>query len=322
MSNSLRTEFKIAKGNCLFNLSSQFLTIGSCFSDMIAEHLTQNKFQVLGNPFGTVYNPISLFRLLQEEDFNDSKFIDREGIWLHHDFHSEFRNSSKEELAEVISDTKRLSNENLRNADCLIITYGTAWIYETLNDSYIVSNCHKTPQKYFNKRLLSIEEMMIAQDEFLNFVFSVNSKIQVLLTLSPVRHTKDGIPENQLSKSSLRLLCDRGQSSFQKVEYFPSYEIMMDDLRDYRFYKDDLIHPTSFAENYIWEKFRDTYLDKQANEFIDEWKKITSALAHKPFNPESKEHRRFVDASIQKLRQMSEKVNVSKEIALFQQQLD
>ncbi len=320
-SDSLRTEIKIPRSDWNIGLKDSVVTIGSCFSDTIGEKLRQYKFKISVNPFGTVYNPISIFNLLQDEEVDPGRVVKSQGMYLHYDFHSAFRSSKEDELLKSLAESKRSAISDLRSATYLIITFGTSWIYELKSTEAIVANCHKVPQKEFSKRLLGLKEIIKAFDQLVEHLKKVNSELKILLTVSPVRHIKDGIQENQLSKSILRVICDFAVSSYDHVQYFPSYEIMMDDLRDYRFYKDDLIHPTAFAENYIWERFQETYFDKATLEFAKEWKAILSALEHRPFNPQSDEHQRFIKRQLDKLKELSTLCDVSSETTRFEKLL-
>lgn len=319
--NKFRTEVIVSKSNFQLSVGSAFLTLGSCFADVIGQRLNQYKFPVSANPFGTVYNPISLYGLLNEE-LDVNLFLEREGLWLHHNYHSDLRATSKTELTELIVSTNEETLSVLKNVDYLVLTYGTAWVYETTEGGQVVSNCHKVPQKQFHKRLLGMEEMIKAQGSFLDKVFQLNPNIKVLMTVSPVRHIKDGLSESQLSKSMLRVLCDLAVSSHENVSYFPSYEMMVDDLRDYRYYKDDLIHPTDFAQDYIWDKFKEAYFDDRANFFIKEWSKIIAAKHHRPFNPNAISHQNFLKSTLRKVRELSGLVDVTEEVDFFSRQVN
>ena len=318
-SNSLRTEIKIQNSDWNIGLKDSIITIGSCFSDSIGERLKKYKFNTLVNPFGTVYNPISIFRLLQDQPIDPDRVVENQGLFLHYDFHSSFRKDNKEDLLKSLDEIKVSTIDKLRKADCLVITLGTAWVYELASTGEIVANCHKVPQKGFSKRLLGLKEIIKAFDGLVESLRPLNPDLKILLTVSPVRHIKDGIEENQLSKSMLRVICDFAVSSYDHVAYFPSYEIMMDDLRDYRFYKDDLIHPTEFAEEYIWKKFMETYFDSETLEFVKEWQSILAAMEHRPFNPGSPDHRLFCQSQIEKLDALSEVVDVREEKEFFNQ---
>lgn len=318
---SLRTEIEIQPSEAKINLGDKVLTIGSCFSDSIGAKLLKNKFDVLSNPYGTTYNPISIFKILTSGGINYNKFVEHGGVTFHHDFHSELRADDQRKLEKLLQRRKEDVTQYLRSANWLIITFGTAWVYELVESGDVVNNCHKVPQKGFNRRLLGMKEMALAMDKTIEELKKINPDLNILMTVSPVRHTKDGLQENQLSKSMLRVLCDFAVTSHENVHYFPSYEIMVDDFRDYRFYKDDMIHPTNFAEQYIWDKFQSVYFSDDAMKFVHDWKYITSAMEHKPFNPTSREHQNFIKAQIDKLESLKGIVDVSEEEVWFKDKL-
>lgn len=318
---SFRTELKPKPSPLLVGLKDRVFTIGSCFSDAIGQRLANHKFDTLVNPFGTVYNPVSIFNLLSDSAIDKAKVVERHGHFFHFDFHSSLSAKSKAELLSEIDRIKENALKNLANTNILIVTFGTAWVYEHINFESIVANCHKVPQREFRKRLLGMKEMVEAIDAFIGKLKIVNPKIQLLLTVSPVRHIKDGLVDNHLSKSMLRVLCDFVTSSYDHDHYFPSYEIMIDDLRDYRYYKDDLIHPTPFAEDYIWDIFCETHMDSATRTFVHKWEQIRSAMAHRPFNPDSQNHQKFIRDQLNKLDQLSAQVDVGDEISFFREQI-
>lgn len=318
---SFRTELNLPVVQEKMNLKDSVITIGSCFSDVIGAYLKESKINSLCNPFGTVYNPISIFNLLMENDWNKGKFVEHSGSFFHYDAHSSFYASSQLSLNQQLTACKDLALKELEKADWLVITFGTTFVYRLKRSGEIVSNCHKIPQKYFTKDSLSIEEISGAFEGFYKELKENNSKIKLLLTVSPVRHIKDGLENNSVSKSKLRVICDILQAKFNDVFYFPSYEIMVDDLRDYRFYKKDMIHPNDLAEEYIWNKFQQTYLDSETRDFIKKWKKIKEAIGHKPFNPESTAHQLFLKNTLDALQRLKKHVNVSQEEKILRDQI-
>ena len=255
-------------------------------------------------PFGTVYNPISIFNLLKENEWDESKFLEHSGSFFHYDAHSSFFSTSQNSLNKQLTACKDLVLRGLKKADWLVITFGTTFVYLLKESGEIVSNCHKVPQKHFKKESLSIGEISEAFEGFYKELKENNSKIKLLLTVSPVRHIKDGLENNSVSKSKLRIICDTLQEEYNDVFYFPSYEIMMDDLRDYRFYKKDMIHPSDLAEEYIWNKFQHAYFDSETRDFIKKWKKINEAIGHKPFNAKSEAHQRFLINTLDELQKL------------------
>jgi hypothetical protein len=316
-----RTELQTPTSEIKIELDDSVITIGSCFSDVIGSFLINNKFDTLINPFGTVYNPVSIFNLLWEQEWDDNKFVESNGSIFHHDAHASFFSDSITELKNELRDVKKQTINRLNKCNWLIVTVGTAIVYKLKDTGDVVANCHKVPQKNFIKSTLSVKEMISAFEAFYNHIKEVNPSINILLTVSPVRHIKDGLQDNAVSKSKLRVVCNEFQKQYSNVQYFPSYEIMMDDLRDYRFYKADMIHPNEVAENYIWDKFQETYFDNETQKFIKEWKKIKDAIAHRPFNPKSEAHQKFLAKTLIELGAFTEKIDVSREESILKEQL-
>ncbi|UXX78749.1 GSCFA domain-containing protein [Reichenbachiella carrageenanivorans] len=317
--NNFRTEYHARPAGLQVDHASKLLTIGSCFSDNIGQKLLSDKFEVLVNPFGTVYNPVSIFNLLAAESIDPDKFVNVDGQFYHLDFHSQYTAQDQQTLEVILTSRLEAVKSYLAQANFVFITLGTAFVYETIASRAIVANCHKVPQKHFVKRLLSLEEMSVAFDCLKRKIEEVNPELQFIFTVSPVRHIKDGIIDNQLSKSLLRVLCDECQN--QGAGYFPAYEMMMDDLRDYRFYKTDMIHPSEMAEDYIWGKFGQTYFSDQTRKVLKEWGKVQAALSHRPFHPGSENHQKFLRDQLSKLSIFSEYFDVESERNILQQQL-
>lgn len=307
-------------------LSSRILSIGSCFAQVIGNRLKASKFNTFINPFGTLYNPASLFRLIHESVNThmptEETYLVNQGIHFNYKFHSDFAASKREELEAQIEQAMTSTHRFLETADWLIITLGTASTYELADSGLIVSNCHKVPAKTFQKRMLEVEEIAHRFDQMFMAMEAYNPSVKYILTVSPVRHTRDTLVQNSVSKATLRVAAELIKKKHEdKVYYFPSYEIMMDELRDYRFYKADMIHPSEVAEAYIWNKFVDTYLDQEAVAFLQEWEPLTRSLHHQAFHPASDAHQRFLKKTIVRLQQLSNKVDVSQEIKHLEQQL-
>lgn len=316
--------FDIPEGKPKINYQSQLFAIGSCFSTVIGDKLAERKFSVLNNPFGTLFNPISIAQVMEdsilEMPVNSDFILVRDGLYLYFGMHSDVVAYSKESLVRLIQKKQTQAKQVLESASHVLITLGTSWVYEYGNQGQIVANCHKQPSGLFEKRLLNADEIQKAFASFFNLFNEFNTKATVLLTVSPVRHTKDGIPENQLSKSILRLAAHQLSEAYDFVHYFPSYEIMMDELRDYRFYKDDLIHPSVQSEDYIWERFKQAWIDPKSYALIQEFEGIKRDLAHRPFNPESPSHQKFLDNLQKKLDKYSMDFDFSKEIDQLRKQ--
>lgn len=303
---------------------SKILSIGSCFAQVIGQKMQESKMDVLINPFGTLFHPKIISQLLDHALFQDpldeSGILVREGLFFHYSAHSDLVGKSEEELRQLWNEKIQATHHYLSSGTHLILTFGTAWIYEH-HEFGSVANCHKQPQKLFEKRLSKLESMLFDLDVTLGNLSRVFPKLKIILTISPVRHIKDGIPENQLSKSLLRVLCHELEKKFEHLSYFPAYEIMMDELRDYRFYKSDLIHPSEEAENYIWVKFSNSFFSKETQEKNIEIQKIRRELAHRPLNPESESHRKFLQNLKAKLEQLNKEFDFSIEIQKISESL-
>lgn len=296
--------------------------MGSCFSDNIGNLLETNKLKVKVNPFGVIFNPISLVNLLEwsrgEAILGSEHFIESDGVWKHLDFHSSIFGESRKELESKLDELREEVEKWLEKTDFLLLTFGTAWVYEFVETEKIVANCHKLPSVKFRKRLLSVEEIVTAVSKLKKLL---SAQTKVILTVSPIRHLKDTVPLNSVSKSILRLACHKLAEKFVQFQYFPSYEIMLDDLRDYRFYEADMIHPSETAINYIWKEFVKAYFDSETQEFLLEWQKIKSSLSHKAFQPNSDSHQKFLKNLLGKLESLSSKINVSEEILMIKGQV-
>lgn len=320
-----RTTFTIPSASNKIAHDTGIVSIGSCFSTMIGSRLEKRKFKVLNNPFGTIFNPISIFKLLQQAitllPFEEALVVERDHHFFHYDTHSDLNHPQAEGLMKRLAEQQVLCKEYLSAASHIIITLGTAYVYQMSTTGEIVANCHKQPQRLFDKKLLNLDEMKAAFWDFYRPFRALNPSAEIILTVSPVRHLKDGIPENQLSKSLLRVFVHQMQQEVPHVHYFPSYELMMDDLRDYRYYKEDMIHPTPFAEQYIWKLFSNTYFDRETIHIIRKIESILADLQHKPFHAESKAHQQFLLKLLQKMEQMGPSFDFSKERDAINRQL-
>ncbi len=313
----LTTSFTIEPSKSKITLASKIVSIGSCFADVVGSQLLDTKIEVLANPFGTIFNPSSIFKLLSQaiskEDFNHHHFFENDGHWFHYDYHSQNNNTKLVALENQLQTLQNSVSEKIQSADFLIITLGTAFAYQYLATKNYVANCHKMPANLFKKDLLHVKHICQEFELFYKKLKTINPKINIILTVSPVRHTKDGLPENQVSKSILRAACHYLCLDFEGVSYFPAYEIMVDELRDYRFYEADLIHPNKMATDYIFKRFSVTYFDEKLTEFSENWSKIKAELGHRPFNEKSISHQKFLKKLLKKLEDISKIVNVEKE---------
>ena len=322
---NFRTELVIPASSRQIQLKSKIFSVGSCFAEVIGHKLQFNKFQVMINPFGVIFNPVSIARLIENtltgKAINQTLMVEREGIWYHYDYHSSISAQTPEQLTNRLSEQSALTSEFLRKTDWILITLGTAFVYQLKEQQQIVANCHKIPASSFSKELLSVAQVSESLEGIYQQLSAINPDIKLILTVSPVRHIKEGIPENQVSKSILRVACHDLTQKFKQIQYFPSYELMMDDLRDYRFYKKDMIHPTEVAEEYIWDKFTKTFIDEPARIFMEKWYSISQALSHKAFHPETDAHQKFLRQTLTKLKLLREEVNVEEEIKRVESQI-
>ena len=317
-------DFPIPESPFPISHSQKVLSMGSCFAQTIGQKMKDSKFDILINPFGTIFHPLNLADLLDQAIFgypvDEQKILELDGRFMHYSAHSDLRASSQEELKNFYNSKIQEIKTFLQEGSHLILTFGTSWIYHH-QDLGRVANCHKQPNSLFTKELSELEEMELVMTHLLETISNSFPQLKITLTLSPVRHTKDGIAENQLSKSQLRVLCSRLENRFKQVNYFPAYEIMMDELRDYRFYKSDLIHPTEEAENYIWEKWKKACLSTQTQEKVKEIEKINLELAHRPMNPGSESYRKFLQNLKAKLERLHGELDFSREIQLIENRL-
>lgn len=299
----LRTELDIAAMDFRVDHGSRILTLGSCFSDVIGNYLHQRKFRVKNNLFGTVYNLKSLGDVVEnaidELTPRQDRIVMRDELFFHLDYHSAFYSPTRAGLTEHIKRAGTDFREFLMTADLLIITLGSSWVYTYEGEA--VSNCHKLPASRFEKCLMGMEQQTAALHRLVARLRSVNPGLRLLVTVSPVRHIKDGIPENSLSKAILRVVCDVAVKEHPGICYFPSFEVMMDDLRDYRFYKPDLIHPNEIAENHICELFMKGAVTEEARKISEEWNRIRQSMEHRPLNPGSTSQRAFLHHLLEKI---------------------
>lgn len=281
-----RTEVNISESDKKIEIEDKIFSIGSCFASEMSDLLLQGQLQTVNNPFGTLFNPFSINnsikRLHDSEFYKEEELIAFNDEYISLDHHSSFDTRFIHQTLEKINSKIVEGNHILQDSNWVIITYGTSFIYEFEPKKKLVANCHKIPQKFFEKRLLTHQELTNSiYDTILNLKDICKDDLQILFTVSPVRHTKDGMIENQLSKSKLITAIHEVISEINNCHYLPVYEILMDDLRDYRFYKEDMIHPNSQAVSYIFEKFGNAYFSVETQDFIKENFKINKALEHK-----------------------------------------
>ena len=294
-----RTEVQIPVSDTALEIDDRVFSIGSCFASEISDLLKTGQIQTLNNPFGTIFNPFSINqavkRLYHSEFYAEDDLIKFNEEVISLDHHSKFNSRFVHQTLEKINAEIELGNRFLQETNWVIITYGTSFVYEFLPKKKLVANCHKIPGKYFEKRLLTHLEITDAVYETVTLLKDIcKENVQILFTVSPVRHTKDGMVENNLSKAKLIAAIHEILPEFDNCHYLPVYEILMDDLRDYRFYKEDLIHPSRQAVQYIWEKFGSAYFSDETMDFVEENFKIAKALEHKSADEKSPKHQEFL----------------------------
>ncbi len=289
-----------------FSISHQqpVLLLGSCFAQNIGHQLLKNKFSTIVNPFGIIYNPISLagaFKdVLENKIYTENDLFYFNDLWLSFHHHGDFSFPQKEDTLKKINQNIADAHLQLKKTKTIIFTFGSAWVYEHKERAEIVANCHKLPASHFNKRLLSVNEVINS----FSALIKKHQDINFLFTVSPVRHIKDGLNENNVSKSVLHLAVHELANQFHNCFYFPAYEIVVDELRDYRFFNEDMVHPTPQAINYVWNKFSEAFFDKNTQELIQKIEKIQNASQHKPFNFESKQHQEFIQKQLSNIKEL------------------
>ncbi len=302
----LQTQIPLTKAKEQIDHASQLLVLGSCFSENIGAKLNYFKFQTVQNPFGILFHPFAIENLItravNKEYYSADDLFFLNDRWHCFDAHSSLSDVSKEKLLKNLN-TQLVRTENqIRQATHILITLGTAWVYRKKQTGKTVANCHKVPQKEFDKHLLTADEITASLQRTVHHIESINKNVQLIFTISPVRHLKDGFIENQRSKSHLITAIHTILSippSGARGIYFPSYEIMMDELRDYRFYATDMVHPNALAIDYIWEKFQQVWISETAHVTMKRVDEIQKGLLHKPFNPESEQFKKF-EKSVQR----------------------
>jgi lysophospholipase L1-like esterase len=305
-----RTQIPITKADFSINYQSEILSLGSCFAENMGAKFEYFKFKSEVNPFGIIFNSVSLEKLIrrsvQKAYFTEKDIFFHNESWHCFDVHSELSNFDKEAFLKHLNQLIDSTNQHIQQATHFIITLGTAWVYRNIESQQIVANCHKVMQKHFTKELLSVEGIEESLQNLIGLITSVNSNAKFVFTVSPVRHIKDGFAENNLSKAHLITAIHKVIAPFRNLEmskcnYFPSYEIMMDELRDYRFYAEDMLHPNAIAIDYIWSRFYEHYVDEKEFPIMQQVNDVQKALQHRSFNPDSVNHQKFLQNLNQKI---------------------
>ena len=304
------TKVPIDKYQNPIDYSSKIVSIGSCFAENMQEKFSYFKFQITTNPFGIIFNPVSIekviSRIVLQELYLEKDIFFHNERWHCHEVHSDTSNENKEEFLQHLNDILHSTQERITNASHIIITFGTSWVYRNKTSHEVVANCHKMPQIQFDKEILSIEIIEKSILNTIGLIQKINANCHFIFTISPVRHLKDGFIENQRSKAHLISAIHNLQLAILNSHYFPSYEIMMDELRDYRFYCQDMLHPNQIAIDYIWINFFENYISSNDFKIMEEVCSIQKALSHRAFNVNSINHQTFlktIDIKIIKLQE-------------------
>ena len=294
---NFRTEINFEQSGPTIDYQDPLLFMGSCFSVNIHTKLHKLKFNTISNPFGIVYNPISLSNQLNRIVYNtkyelkDLQFHNER--WFSFDHHSDFSFTSKTDCLSAINDSLENAHNQLKSAKFVFLTLGSSWIYHLNENNSIVSNCHKLPSKQFTKSLVNTSDIVDHLSKTISKIKELNPATQIIFSVSPVRHLADGFFENQVSKGRLFDAIYQLIKTDKAISYFPAFEMVLDDLRDYRFYKSDLTHPSNEAITYIWEKFVKSFISNKARTTLSQVEKIIQAANHRPFNSSSKAHQEF-----------------------------
>ncbi len=292
-----KLDFPIPPFQKKLSIEDSLFLIGSCFAENMDHKLRDYKFDTYCNPNGILFNPMSIANSIHTAilgDFDYSPLIfEHHELWYSWWHHGCFVDSTREQLLKQIIDHNLEAHQRLKSANWLIITWGSAYVYEHIESKLLVANCHKVPTHHFKKRLLETGEIIAQYEELLKFLHRFNPNLKIVFSISPVRYTRDGLHENNLSKATLLLALQTLQTQHKNLMYFPSYEIVVDELRDYRFYEEDWAHPNSLAINYIWEKFVETCFDAKTIAFIHSYDPILKAKQHRPINSQTKAHLKF-----------------------------
>ncbi len=320
-----RTNVAINKSSTQINLGDKFVTLGSCFANSMSQKLKDSKFDTFNNPLGILYDPRSIARAinfaLTGNRPDKQTYVQTGSHFANLLTHSDMDGQSQEACAQQID--KQLNNLRLKlkEADWLILTLGTSWVYYQNSTGLQVANCHKIPQKEFRKDMLGFDRTQLVYDNLIQFLKEFNPSLKIIITVSPVRHTKDTLALNNLSKSHLFLLSHYLDKTYEHVHYYPAYELLVDELRDYRFYKSDMIHPTEQAVDFIWNHFCESYINTDTITNLNELEKLQKAITHRPFNPSSDKHQSFIKSTLNKLELLNKKLNLSSEIEELKRQL-
>ncbi|KAA3635573.1 MAG: GSCFA domain protein [Bacteroidetes bacterium] len=323
-----RTRVKIPDFSFSIDHNHTVMCLGSCFAEHMFTRMEALKFRCLLNPYGILYNPAvigkGITQLISGKSVSEEELKCQNGLWHSFAHHGRFSHPEKAIALENMQQEFETGKKFLEKTDRLLITLGSAWVYEEKSTGQIVANCHKFPANHFHKKLLTVEEVVQSLEAPLQQLKDQSPILEVILSVSPVRHIRDGLFENQQSKSTLILAIAQLTRQLDFVHYFPSYEIVLDELRDYRFYEEDMAHPNKLAVDYIWSCFSKVFFKDNTKKLINRIAKIVQASSHKPFYPETREHQQFLNQQLGKIEQIENEfpmLSFEKEIAIFKKNL-
>jgi hypothetical protein len=289
-----QTKVQIPVSTLKIGYEDRIMTLGSCFAENMGKKMQEACFDTEVNPFGVLYNPVSIRNsidvLIKNEPFSENDLFQYNSLWHSFSHSSLFSEISQEKCLEGINKRLATASRFLKKTDFLLITFGTAWVFEEQKSGKVVSNCHKLPADKFIRRRLTVDEIINDYTALISRLKTLFPTLSLIFTVSPIRHWKDGAHENNLSKSTLLLAVDALQKRFENVDYFPAYEIQLDELRDYRFYAADMLHPSEVAIDYIWKRFCDTYFSDETIKIMNELEQLSADVSHRPLHPESEEY--------------------------------
>jgi hypothetical protein len=324
MMDRFRTRIGIPASAVKIGYQTKSLFLGSCFADSIGKIMARYKFPVLLNPFGTLFNPVSIGdnigHLISGKPFTGADLRFHNNLWLSFSHYTGFTHPDRDTCLSSINQELLPASRWLKTCDFLMLTFGTAWTYRLNETGQIVANCHKLPSSDFTRELADPDKIISHYDAVLLALRQYNPAIRVIFTLSPVRHWSDGAENNQLSKSILHFSIHEIMKRHAETYYFPAYEIFMDELRDYRFYAADMLHPSEQGIEYTWERFSETWLDEPSKKIMAGVAAILKAVGHRPLHTESTNHKKFEQNTLKQIEHLTGLypfLDFSNEIALL-----
>jgi hypothetical protein len=305
------------------DLRHPILLAGSCFTEHMAERLRNHKFRVLDNPNGILFNPhslsTSLRRAVHAEPYTSADLFQQDGLWVSWDFHGRYAHPDPEAALQAMNLSLAQAHAFLKGCRWVILTLGSAFVYR-LADGRIVANCHKVPSQHFTRSLLGVDETVRCLSDMVADISAVAPDLRFILTVSPVRHLRDGFVDNNRSKAVLitaaHALCER----YDNVSYFPAYELVIDDLRDYRFFMEDMVHPNHLATEYVWERFTTAHIEPASREIMKDIARLRAAMSHRPLHPDSVPHADFRRRHFERVLDLTARlpwIDFSQELAFF-----